>query len=198
MPPSYSHLALSSVQAAKQLSYYCFLSSCSSWQKTGDLCSGENKKTKKSSTGETGQRLRLISFSCPSFRMSQAKLHSTGRRLLNSSLEKQHNLRQMPQESDFGGSIVKVLLSYHITLPRALLIDKSHLCTKVFHQLFSISLFNMTRQLKLIRHLRKVSNMRANKQKEERTPRKQIIITILFLEVQLQTKWLQSIQNNYN
>lgn len=30
--------------------------------------------------------------------------------------------------------------------------------------------------------------MRANKQKEKRTPRKQITITILFLEVQLQTK----------
>ena len=73
LPPSYSHLALSSLPAAKQLSYYCFLSSCPSWQKTGDLCSGENKKSTKSSTGETGQRLRVISFSCPSFRMSQAK-----------------------------------------------------------------------------------------------------------------------------
>lgn len=95
----------------------------------------------------------------------------------------------MLQESDFGGSIVKVLLSYHITLPRALLIDKTHLHTKVFHQLLSVSLFNMTRQLKFIRQLRKVSNMRANKQQQQkRTPREEITITTLFLEVQLQTK----------
>lgn len=129
-------------------------------------------RTKKSGTGKTGQRLRLTSFSCPCFRMSWARLtyHMQKTTELFSGKMK-WPMRNATREWYLGDSIVNTSC-YAITLLWSPLINRPHLCTEIFYQFFSVSLFNMIRQL------RKVSTLRANKQQKDKKF-KMIIINIL-------------------
>ena len=142
-----SHWAISPAQTAKQLSDYCFLSSCSFWQQTEGLFSGEKKRTKKSGTGKIGQKLRLTSFSCPVFGMSWARLTycmQETTELFSGKIK--WPMRNAKREWHLGESIVNTAC-YPVNLLWSPLINRPHLCTKIFCQSFSVSLFNMNTQL---------------------------------------------------
>lgn len=156
---------------------------CFSWQQTGGLLSGEDQRTKKSDTGETGQRWRLTSFSCPSFRMFQARLIYYQQETTKFFSGKMKWPKRNATKSDIWGYHIKNLVC-HPTPTMKSTNQQALLCRKIYQQLFNVSLFTMNRQLKFIRQLSTISNIRANNNKK-RILRKEVyflkIITINIL-----------------